>query len=109
MRRTGSAVTPDEVAIGGKVSVVLAIENPTDQPVGALVDLRVHFVKANGETSPKVFKGAEIEVEPGDTATMARTISVRQHSTRTHYPGTHTIEILVNGEARPGASFELTA
>ncbi len=103
------AVTPDTVAIGGKVSVVAALHNPTDAPISGLIDLRVHFVKASGETSPKVFKGAEIEVAPGDTATVAKTISVKQHSTRTHYPGTHTVELLVNGDARPGAMFELTA
>ena len=102
------AVTPDTVAIGGKVSVVAALHNPTDTPLPGLIDLRVHFVKASGETSPKVFKGAEIEVAPGDTATVAKTISVKQHSTRTHYPGTHTIELLVNGDTRPGTSFELT-
>ena len=102
------AVTPDVVAIGGKISVVAALHNPTDQPQAGLIDLRVHFVKANGQTSPKVFKGAEIEVPPGETATVAKTISVKQHSTRTHYPGHHLVELLVNGDARPGAGFELT-
>lgn len=102
------AVTPDPVAIGGKVSVVAALRNPTDETLAGLIDLRVHFVKANGETLPKVFKGAEIEVAPGDTVTVAKTISVKQHSTRTHYPGVHTVELLVNGDARPGATFDLT-
>ncbi|MEM7095966.1 MAG: DNA alkylation repair protein [Actinomycetota bacterium] len=100
-------VEPQEVPIGGKVRVDLLIENPAASTVGGLIDLRLHFVKANGETSPKVFKGSEIEVAPGDTATFGKSISVKQHSTRTHYPGTHRVEVLVNGEARPGPSFEL--
>lgn len=103
------AVTPDTVAIGGKVSVVAALHNPTEQSLAGLIDLRVHFVKANGETSPKVFKGAEIDVAPGETATVAKTVSVKQHSTRTHYPGTHNVDLLVNGDIRPGPAFELTA
>lgn len=102
------AVTPDEVAIGAKVSVLAALRNPTDAPCAAMVDLRVHFVKANGSTSAKVFKGAEILVAPGDTATVAKTISVRQHSTRTHYPGHHAVDLVVNGDVRPGTSFLLT-
>ncbi|MEM7285962.1 MAG: DNA alkylation repair protein [Actinomycetota bacterium] len=102
------AVTPDTVAIGGKVSVVAALHNPADTTLAGLIDLRVHFVKASGDTSPKVFKGAEIEVAPGETATVAKTISVKQHSTRTHYPGSHAIELIVNGDTRPGTSFELT-
>ena len=51
---------------------------------------------------------AEIDVDPGETATVAKTISVKQHSTRTHYPGTHRIDLLVNGDVRPGPSFELS-
>ena len=102
------AVTPEEVAIGGKVSLVATLHNPTDQALAGLIDLRVHFVKASGDTSPKVFKGAEIDVDPGETATVAKTISVKQHSTRTHYPGTHRIDLLVNGDVRPGPSFELS-
>ena len=100
-------LTPTDPMIGGKVRVELTLANPTAAAVGGLIDLRVHFVKANGSTSPKVFKGAEVEVEPGGQAVVAKTVSLRQHSTRTHYPGRHELDVLVNGEVRPGASFEL--
>ncbi len=104
---TRVTVAPGEVAIGGKVQVEATLSNPTDESLATLVDLRVHFVKANGETSPKVFKGAELELAPGEEAIVRKTVSVRQHSTRKHYPGTHTVEVLVNGDTRPGATFEL--
>ena len=106
-RVAGSTVTPDRVEIGGSVRVEVDVENPSGEPAGALVDLRVHFVKANGTTSPKVFKGAELQLEPGATATVRKSISVRQHSTRTHHPGTHRVDILINGVATPIGSFEL--
>ncbi len=101
------AVTPTEAAIGDKIRIEATVRNPTAKVLGGLIDLRVHFVKANGATSPKVFKGAEIEVEPGAEATVAKTVSLRQHSTRTHYPGRHEVDLLVNGEVRPGTSFDL--
>lgn len=69
----------------------------------------MHFVKANGSTSPNVFKGAEINVEPGSEAVVAKTVSLRQHSTRTHYAGRHELDVLVNGDVRPGASFNLVS
>ena len=69
--------------------------------------LRLNFVKASGSTTPKVFKGAELEIPPGETANVRKTISLAQHSTRTHYPGTHPVEVLVNGVAIPIGSFEL--
>lgn len=104
---SGVILTPPDPVIGGNVRAEITLANPTREPVGGLIDLRVHFVKANGSRSPKVFKGAEIDVEPGGEAVVAKTISLRQHSTRTHYPGLHELDVLVNGEVRPGASFEL--
>ena len=41
--RAGS-IEPAEVAIGGAVTIEVAVENPSVKVCGALVDLRVHFV-----------------------------------------------------------------
>ncbi len=101
--------TPENPAIGDAIRVEAQLENPTSSPLGALVDIRVHFMKANGETSPKVFKGAELEVADGDTATVGKKISLKQHSTRKHYPGEHRVELIVNGDTRGQASFVLRA
>jgi 3-methyladenine DNA glycosylase AlkC len=98
---------PVSVAIGGKVRIEIPLANPSDLPAGGLVDLRVHFVKANGSTSPKVFKGAEVVVEPGDTATVRKTVSIAQHSTRTHYPGPHRVEVLLNGVTHEAGAFDV--
>lgn len=100
-------IDPDRVAIGGKVRIEIVLTNPGNAAAAGLVDLRVHFVKANGSTSPKVFKGAEVTTAPGETATVRKTVSIAQHSTRTHYPGTHSVEVLLNGMAHDGGSFEV--
>lgn len=100
-------LSPAVVRIGGKVQVTIAVINPSDDRAGALVDLRVHFVKASGATSPKVFKGAELTLDPGATATVRKTISVAQHTTRTHHPGTHRIEVQLNGITHPAGAFEV--
>ena len=55
-------------------------------------------VKANGSTSTKVFKGAELDVD--GTAVVRRSISFAQHSTRRHYPGAHRVDALINGRAQ---------
>ncbi|MEM8904146.1 MAG: DNA alkylation repair protein [Actinomycetota bacterium] len=103
----GVSVEPEVVAIGGSVRVSVELHNPSAEDAGALVDLRVHFVKANGSTSPKVFKGAEPVIEPGGTASVRKSVSLRVHSTRTPHPGTHTVEVLVNGRVHEGATFEV--
>jgi hypothetical protein len=99
---------PARVQIGGKVRIEVVIENPSAAAIGVLVDLRVHFVKASGTTSPRVFKGAETTIQPGASTTIRKTISLAQHTTRTHYAGTHRIEVLLNSVVHPGAEFEIT-
>ena len=106
--RVGAVViAPDRVAIGGKVRIGVPLTNPGDACAAGLVDLRVHFVKANGSTSPKVFKGAEVTIPPGETTTVRKTVSIAQHSTRTHYPGSHQVDIMLNGVTHGGGSFEV--
>ena len=102
------SIEPTVVRIGGKVKIEITVENPTGRPCGALVDLRVHFVKANGATGAKVFKGSELAVDPGGSAVVRKTVSVAQHTTRKHYPGEHAVDVMINGRAEPVGSFTIT-
>jgi hypothetical protein len=106
-RVDGVAVIPEVVGIGESVRITVELGNPSDQPSEAIVDIVVHFVKANGSTSPKVFKGGERSLSPGGSAVVSKLISVAQFSTRTHYPGTHIVEIQINGQREPGGMFEI--
>ena len=108
VRIAGCRIDPETVAIGGKVVVEVELENPSDEPGSALVDLRVHFVKANGSTSLKVFKGAEVELAPGEVHRLRKTISVAQHTTRTHYAGRHRVDAIVNGGTVELTAFDVT-
>lgn len=99
-------IEPARPAIGGKVRIEVDLENPAQADHGTLVDLIVHFVKANG-TSPKVFKGAERHLAGHGRTTVSKTVSLAQQSTRTHYPGRHVVEIQLNGTVHPGGAFEL--
>ncbi len=99
------SIEPAKLPIGDKVKLEVRIDNPSEEPCHALVDLRIHFVKANGSTSPKVFKGSELSLDAGESSIVRKTISVAQHTTRTHYPGEHTVEVMINGSACPAGSF----
>ncbi|MEE8600732.1 DNA alkylation repair protein [Euzebya tangerina] len=100
-------VAPSELVIGEAVDIRVTLHNPSDQPGAGLLDLRLHFVKADGRTSPKVFKGAEVELDPGEERTVRKRVRLNQQSTRTHYPGTHQIDALLNGVATEIGAFEL--
>jgi len=72
------------------------------------IALRVHFLKANGEHSTRVF--AVRDVDAGEESIeIEKRISFKPITTRTLYFGTHHVELVVNGKARGKRSFELTA
>ncbi len=104
---TGLSVTPARARIGDKIRIEAGIHNGTNTPQPVLADLRVHFVKANGSSSPKVFKGTTFELTPAEDGTVSKSVSLAQHSTRTHHPGQHLVELLLNGEVRAEAWFTL--
>jgi hypothetical protein len=71
------------------------------------LEYAISYVKANGKQSRKVFKQTENEYSSG-TYTFKRRHSFADMSTRKHYPGTHLLEIIVNGETKASAPFEVS-
>lgn len=100
-------VTPAVVPIGESVTFTVELANEGSSTERLLVDLRVYFVKANGKPSPKVFKVKALELDPQTSARLTKTISFAQHTTRTHYPGLHRVEVLVNGRATGALDFDI--
>ena len=80
----------------------------TDRRAQALVvDLVIHHVKANGSTSPKVFKGWQLRLAPGEERCLTKRHAVRPITTRVYHPGWHRVELQVNGQVLAEAGFEL--
>jgi 3-methyladenine DNA glycosylase AlkC len=106
---TASTITPTHPPIGERVRIEVEVtDRRTTGPVRPVaVDVVVHFVKANGATAHRVFKGGVRELAPGATATCSATVSVAQHSTRTHYAGVHRVQAQVNGERTELGAFTL--
>jgi 3-methyladenine DNA glycosylase AlkC len=103
--RAAVVVAPEPVLIGTSAQVTVSLHNPTGAAVQVLVDVVVGFVKADGRTSRKVFRGGVVDIPAGATATLRRRVSLRQHTTRTPYPGIHPVQVQVNGQALAQGSF----
>jgi len=101
------SIEPKRAAIGGSVAINLEVANKNQRKLRALVDLKIHFIKANGKASPKVFKMRAIELAPQEVIRLRKTISLADMTTRKHYPGMHKVEVLVNGSASCIGEFEL--
>ncbi len=87
----------DVVALPGELAFEFGIVNTGSAPARLAVDYIVHYLKANGTRSGKVFKLAEVTLEPGESRTFAKRHAFRQMTTRVHHPGRHALELQVNG------------
>ncbi|WNG48197.1 DNA alkylation repair protein [Archangium minus] len=99
---------PSRVRLGQSVQVRLQVTNTSRERQKALVDLAVHFVKANGASRPKVFKVSTVDLVPGASSTLEKTVSLAALTTRQHYPGAHRVDALVNGAAIPVGAFDVS-
>ena len=103
------SIVPARPRVGATVTVGFDLYNPTPQPQDVLVDLQVHYVKANGAASAKVFKLKVLQLEAGSTVHLHKKLSLAEMTTRKHHPGVHRVEALLNGTASPLGSFHLRA
>jgi 3-methyladenine DNA glycosylase AlkC len=100
---------PRRVAIGGRIALRFTLRSRSRKPQEVLVDVAVHFVKANGKTTPKVFKLERLSLPPRGEAELATRISLAVHTTRKPHPGDHDVDVVVNGEAIRVGSFRVVA
>lgn len=87
--------TPN-IAIGDKVDMHLEITAEAAQEW--MIDFAVHYQKANGSISAKVFKWRQVEVTARQTLILSKAIDFKPISTRKYYPGEHKVEVLINGQ-----------
>jgi hypothetical protein len=79
------------------------------QPQDLLIDYAVHFVKANGKPRPKVFKLRRLTLGAGALVRLEARISFASMTTRTPYPGSHRVELTINGKRCDLCEFEVLA
>ncbi|MGQ3004004.1 MAG: DNA alkylation repair protein [Hydrogenophaga sp.] len=101
------ALTAKRAAVGGEIGLRVQLRSSARQPQSLVVDYAVHHVRANGSASPKVFKGWKLTLAPGEERALEKRHSLKPVTTRTLYPGTHLIDLRVNGVALAEAAFEL--
>ncbi|MDD2918765.1 DNA alkylation repair protein [Rhodoferax sp.] len=100
-------MTPARAVMGGSVRIGFTLTSTHSHGQRVLVDLAVHYIKASGQASAKVFKLKTLELAPGQTAALAKTLSLAELTTRKHYPGVHRVEVILNGVTQSLGAFEL--
>lgn len=101
------SIDPVVVPFGGNLTFSTAITNRGAAAAKVAVDYAVHHRKANGAQAAKVFKLTTRTLAPGEQVILTKAHSLRPITTRRYYPGTHAIDIRVNGIVSTATSFEL--
>ena len=101
------AVSPTAVTLGERIQLFLHLTSTASKSQRLLIDYVVHYVKQSGGTSEKVFKWKELDLASGETVTLEKRQTIRDFTTRRHYPGTHRVEVQVNGARLAEGEFGL--
>jgi 3-methyladenine DNA glycosylase AlkC len=90
-------LSPPSVRMGEVLEIQMTLRSTAQVPQQLTVDYVLHFLKANGQRSPKVFKGALLTLAPGESITFCRSHRFREVTTRKHYPGEQGVCLRING------------
>ncbi|MFT4730114.1 MAG: 3-methyladenine DNA glycosylase AlkC [Granulosicoccus sp.] len=101
-------LTPTSLSIGEKLTIDFNLYSAEKFSSKLVIDYVLERVLANDKLAKKVFKIANTTMEAGQCLSFTKHHNFTQRSTRTYYPGTHTIHLQVNGLIIAHCTFELT-
>ncbi|KAA3602810.1 MAG: DNA alkylation repair protein [Calditrichaeota bacterium] len=94
--------------IGEEFNFSFEIQIPKDSSLKLRIEYAIHFCKANGSLSKKVFSISENTFSKPQTD-FSKKHSFKDLTTRKHYSGEHFLEIIVNGVTKQKFTFLLEA
>ena len=98
-----------ELAMGSRLEITLPLWSLSAAPQELTVDYVLHFLKANGQRAPKVFKGTVLTLGPGQERVVRLTHHFREVTTRRHYAGEQALSFRINGVDTVAVPFLLTS
>ncbi|BCH22844.1 hypothetical protein MesoLjLc_25790 [Mesorhizobium sp. L-8-10] len=101
------AVAPAAITLGQRIRMDARLVSISDAPQRLVVDYAVRYVRKGGSPSRKVFKLKTVDLAPRAACDLAVGQTIRDFTTRKHYPGRHLVELLVNGEVLAESGFDL--
>jgi len=104
---TKPVLAENAIAWGSSIRFTASVTNVALTEALVAIDYSIGFVRANGTISQKTFKLAARRIPAGETIQISKTHSFRPITTRSYYPGTHTVAVQANGVVSEPASFVL--
>ena len=102
------SVTPRRLKLGAPLQLSASIVSRSSKSQHLVIDYVVHYARAGGSISPKVFKWKTADLPARATLTLSKRQVIRDFSMRRHYPGLHKIQLQINGRILAETSFTLS-
>lgn len=102
---TGFALDAAYVAVGENLAFSFTVE--AKKAARIRLEYGIDYVKANGTRSRKIFQISEITLQENEKRLYTKKHSFAEVSTRKHYPGTHSLTLIVNGTGVGTLDFEV--
>lgn len=96
-----------EVMFGEALQFTLSLASDGVEEQSMMIDYIVHHQKANGKTTPKVFKWRVTTLATAKPLTISKKHNIKKITTRVYYPGKHCLEVMINGVSIGQADFQL--
>ena len=101
----GFALGAASASIGKEMAFSFNIEEKKAARVR--LEYGIDYVKANGKRNRKIFQISELSLKENGKRSYTKTHSFANASTQKHYPGTHSLTLIVNGTERGTLDFEV--
>ena len=93
------------ISIGEDFTFLFAIF--TKKATKVRLEYGIDYIKSNGKRNRKIFQISEISLKENEKKYYTKKHSFEDLTTRKHYPGIHSIVLIVNGIEREKLDFEL--
>ncbi|MBC8039582.1 MAG: DNA alkylation repair protein [Opitutaceae bacterium] len=100
--------SPKRIQLGDTVTLTATLASTARRSQSLLIDYVVHYARASGKASEKIFKWTQLDLAPGATFTLTKRQTIRDFSTRRHHAGRHRIELQINGRRLAETAFTLS-
>ena len=102
---TGFALDSTTISLGEDIA--FSFEISVKDATKVRLEYGIDYVKSSGKRNRKIFQISEIALKENQKKSYSKKHSFADVSTRKHYPGTHTITLIVNGAERGQLDFDL--
>lgn len=101
------SLSKKQVTLGKSMDLALSFKTSSKKPQKVILEYIIHFLKKNGDHSPKPFRLKDSTISSSEPLSFTKTIKLANVTTRKHYSGLHYIEIQVNGKSYIKTEFKL--